>query len=383
MAREHTENRELKTENPSVADTARLRLWLVRLGSFALAGGLLYLALRGVDFGAMAEALRRADYRWLAPLVGLALLSHTLRAWRWTVLLDALPADPRGQADALPADAHGHVLRRASLKTAFYSLMIGYMVNYVTPRLGELVRTGNQALQEDRSFGGVLGTVVAERVLDVLMLALALASTLALLAHRFSALDALFFAPARQRLEGLPLGLGLLALAGVLALGGLLALLAWRSARARGLWHTRLAPLLTPFRDGLATVLRTGRPAALVGSTLAIWACYALMAYCPLAILNLAAPYDLGLVDAWELMALGSLGLLVPSPGGLGSYHYVTIEALVHLFGVPEAAAATYAVLTHGVQLVLYVLAGGLCLVLQGIPLRALWRVARRKQDAS
>lgn len=340
--------------------TGRLRAWLIRLGSFALAGALLYLALRGANLAAMRDAFTSARYRWLFPLVGVVLLSHLLRAWRWTVLLDALPA----RNPAPPS--------RASLGTAFASLMIGYMVNYATPRLGELVRTGNQALRERRSFGAVLGTVIAERVLDVLVLALAVGSTLLLLASRSTELGRLFFTPIRERLAGLPLDsllvTGGLAIAAALLLG----VLAWRSDALCDAWSQHAYPALATFRDGLVTVLRSGRPAALILSTFGIWCCYTLMAYLPLRMLSLAQPYGLGLLEAWELMALGSLGMLVPSPGGLGSYHYVTVQSLAYLFGVPETGAAAYAVLTHGAQLLLYLAMGSLCLVLQGDSLRAL-----------
>jgi hypothetical protein len=69
-------------------------------------------------------------------------------------------------------------------------------------------------------------------------------------------------------------------------------------------------------------------------------------------------------------MAIGALGILVPSPGGIGSYHYITEQALVHLYGVPAAEALTYAVLTHGAQLVFYTLAGGVAVLYQGTGLR-------------
>lgn len=105
------------------------------------------------------------------------------------------------------------------------------------------------------------------------------------------------------------------------------------------------------------------------------------MAYIPFKMLHLAAPYDIGLLDAWALMAIGALGIVVPSPGGIGSYHYITIQALVHLYGLPEAPAATYAVLTNGAQLVFYTLAGGVAVLYQGSGLRPL--LAFRKGSTS
>ena len=213
----------------------RLRRLLMQAGVFALAALLLYLALRGVDFAEVAEALRTAAYGWLVPLFLLTLLSHAIRAWRWTLLLDALPPDAPTAAP-----------RQASFKTAFNALMIGYMVNYVAPRVGEVVRTANLAVQERRTFGGVLGTVVVERILDVIVLLVGLASVFFLLLNQAETLEALFLAPLRSRLDALPL----VVLLAVALLG--FAFFAWlvRSAlrredsRLRLLWDRRLRPVL-------------------------------------------------------------------------------------------------------------------------------------------
>ena len=68
-----------------------IRRRLFQLGSFGLAGILLWLALRGVDFGRVADDLRGADYRWLIPLAAVTLASHWIRAYRWRLFLEAVP----------------------------------------------------------------------------------------------------------------------------------------------------------------------------------------------------------------------------------------------------------------------------------------------------
>ena len=347
--------------------SARIRTVLTHVGSFVLAGLLLYLALRGVDFGAVVGALQRADYRWLALLVVVALASHLLRAWRWRALIDALP-EPEAQEQP----------GRVSLGLAFRSVMIGYMVNYAAPRLGEVARTANLAAQSRRRFSAVFGTVVAERVLDVLVLGLVLASVFFLLLDRTATLGDLFVDPLVDRLgRG-----GVLLLAGLLVtVSGLVLALLRRALRReqsalRVFWGRRVAPVLASFKDGLLTLGRTRRPAGIVLSTVAMWGCYGLMAHLPFLMLGMTGSYELSLLDSWAIMALGAIGVVIPSPGGVGSYHYITIQTLVHLFAVEQDAAATYAVLTHAAQLVLYVLIGAACLMQQGSRLSALRRDA-------
>lgn len=316
-----------------------------------LAGVLLWLALRGLDAEALAQTLGRTDLGWLAPLVAVALVSHALRAWRWHILLEALPSGAP---------------RRVSLKTAFYSVMIGYMVNNAVPRLGELARTANLAAREGLRFGGVLGTVVVERLVDLAVLAVVLLTVALALSGRLAEGAAGFLAALGAGVEGAPVAA--VAAVGLAVAAGALALRVRQRGAGGGVWAERVRPALAAFGDGLRTVGRSPRRGALVAGTVAMWGCYWLMAYLPLLLFGMAGAYGLGLGEAWALMALGAVGVSVPAPGGVGSYHYVTVLALVHLFGTPEGPAAAYALLTHAIPLVLYTVVGALCLVLQGGP---------------
>lgn len=352
--------------------TSRARRILIQVGIFALAGVLLYLALRGAELDKVAEALREAEYGWLVPLFVVTILSHLLRAWRWQVLLEALP--PRSPGAGPP---------RVSLKTAFYSLMVGYMVNYALPRMGEVVRTADVAAQEKLSFSGVLGTVVVERILDVLMLALGLVVSLLLLFDQRGALQEHLIDPVLQNIGQIPALLwgGLL-----LGIGAVVMFIYWKAfrpedARLRRFWNKRLRSIWMSFKDGLATVLRSPRRFTLVFSTPAIWFCYLLMAYVPLLLFDLVGPYNLSLLDTLSIMILGAVGVAMPLPGGAGSFHYITIQTLVFLFGVNESLAVTYAFFVHGAQLVFFVIVGSLCLLLQGSSLSTLYSQIKTAQQ--
>lgn len=329
---------------PMPASKTRARL--IQLVSLALGVGLLVLALRPVDFAALGEALRDANYLYLIPLTVLALAAHAIRAWRWGLLLDALPDD-----------------RTARLGATFPALMIGYMVNYAAPRLGEVARAVTLARQTRLPLPGVVGTVAAERVLDVLTLAVALVIAFALAAGR--GLDALF-APTLEAVDGVVDGLPafgwvLLGLGVMLGAAMLWLAVRWlRRAAERGGAEGRAGRLLgviEAFRDGLLALVRVRRRAALIGSTAVIWLLYAVLAYLPLLMFDI----PLGFGEAWVLMAVGSAAMVVPTPGGVGSYHYVTIQAMTRLFAVGVAPATAYAVFLHAAQLVLYVASGFVC----------------------
>ncbi|WP_263809774.1 lysylphosphatidylglycerol synthase transmembrane domain-containing protein, partial [Salinibacter pepae] len=337
------------------------RRWF-QIGSFVLAGGLLALAVYGVDMSNIWTAFRKADYRWLLPLVVLVLGSNLFRAWRWQILVEALPD---------PEDRAGHTARARMLEASFSSVMIGYMVNYVAPRMGEVARTANLSARTPYRFSSIFGTVVSERIFDTAVLGAALLSAVGLLVNRLDVLREQFVAPAWARLQSIPLdwlaggALGLLLLL-VLAIGGARWLLQREDSGLGRVWATTLKPAAVSFRKGMTTLVASPRRGAIVLSTVGMWAGYLLMAYLPFRMLHLAEPYGIGILDAWALMAIGAIGILVPSPGGIGSYHYITEQALVHLYGVPSAEALTYAFLTHGAQLVFYTLAGLVAVVYQG-----------------
>lgn len=317
----------------------------VHAASILLAAFLLWLALRGVNWEVLSSTFMRADYRWLLPILFVTLLSHWLRALRWALFLDTVPAVGRVGAGSPPP---------VSRRNTFVSVMVGYMANYAGPRLGEVIRTANVARQEKRSFSAVLGTVVAERAVDMLTFGLCLATIPLIYADQLLPLWALLTEPVASWLTATPAwilwGAGL----GASVLGLSAWYLVWKGLSG----GSRLAALADRFRTGLLSVLRTGRTVQVVLMTLAIWICYGFMAWLPFLMLGQGGPFGIGPVDAWGLMLIGAVGVIIPSPGGIGTYHFITIQALALLYGMPQTDAASYALLTHTGQMLLYVAVG-------------------------
>ncbi len=323
----------------------RLRRAVGRTGLIVLALGLFYLALRGVSLVEVLSALRQGSYWWLAPLIAVALASHVIRAWRWQELMRALPEQP-------------HV----PLKIAFGGVMVGYMVNYALPRVGELVRCTHVAGLAKLRLGAVFGTVVTERILDVMALLAGLAVSLVLLLDRADIVQETLLEPAVESVVAMrgPFAM-FAALAVIVALTGAFAL--FRKGliptdRLKRLWHS--------FRDGLLSARHSTRKTGLIISTVLMFLLYAGMAYIPLVMFDIARPYALSFLDALAIMFIGAIGVVVPAPGGIGSFHYITRITLVSLFGVPAPLAVTYAVFVHGAQLVLYALVGLVIVLVQG-----------------
>jgi len=103
----------------------------------------------GISFKSLIRDSLRANFYILFLTVIVVLFSHLLRAFRWRVILQELKQD-------------------ISLVDTWGSIMVGYLFNNFVPRLGEIVRAYATGKLEDVSVSGVFGTIVLERLFDML-----------------------------------------------------------------------------------------------------------------------------------------------------------------------------------------------------------------------
>src|ERR1700761_6386158 len=128
----------------------------------ALAAFFVWLSLKDMNaqsWAQLRDALDRANYWLLIPVLGLLLASHWLRALRWRQLIQPMGYEP-------------------SRINCFLGVMIGYFVNLGAPRLGEVVKCTILARYEKVSADKLVGPIVAERAFDVVCLAVVFGLTL-------------------------------------------------------------------------------------------------------------------------------------------------------------------------------------------------------------
>jgi uncharacterized membrane protein YbhN (UPF0104 family) len=68
----------------------------------------------------------------------------------------------------------------------------------------------------------------------------------------------------------------------------------------------------------------------------------------------------LNAIDGLTVLAIGSLGIVAPVPGGIGAYHFIVTELFTRLFEIPAYAGAAYATASHAAQTLIIILAGTL-----------------------
>ena len=322
--------------------------------SFALAGVFVFFAFRGIDWASFAQDIRQTRWIWVLAFCVVSVGALIFRMLRWQALLRPL----HGGADAAESGSGGSAAGGAGGKVSALRVWdannVGNIVNVVIPGSGEFVRcgymTGGRA-----SYDKVLGTVVTERICDVLAIVLLMAIAILCGSEQMKQ----FF---RTNIAGA--AAGQLSLLWVLA--GVLLLLA---AGIWALWHFRernafcgkIADKLKGFAGGMTSFVRMRKKWLFIIYTIGIWTMYVLMSYS--IIKAMPELSHLGAADALFLCAIGNFASVIPVPGGIGAYHYLVALSLSGIYGVSWETGLLNATLNHELHAILILLLGAVSYV--------------------
>lgn len=305
----------------------------------ALATGFLWLAFQGVAPARLWSAVRQASASWLALSVFLLFLSIFPRAWRWQILLKP-------------------VCRQISFLKASHAILVGYAATNVISRAGEIAR--GVALQRDRRLplSGILATILVERAIDMLALLIFLGGVLYFSRGRI--------VTAFPWMEGV----ALFALAATVSILVLFALLSIYGDRALNIvplpvrWVSRsaadrLTGILRSVFQGLGGVHATSGYIGILVSSILLNLVYILTTYVTFFAFGFPSRFDLGFFDAVVVLVISTIGVIIPTPGGTGTYHYFCSQTLNSVCDVPLADALAFATVMHGLAFITYLVAGG------------------------
>lgn len=316
--------------------TERTRLVLKYLLSGLLTVLFLYLAFRGTDFTAIRESLSSAHYSWILLYTAILLVSHLFRALRWRYLLDPIK-------------------KGIGVRNLFSAVMIGYFMNNVLPRAGELVRPYSLAKLESVSRSSALATIVVERILDAMAFLFLIAI-----------LPLVYVGPLSQSFPWLAdAGLIVMLFVG-LALASMVVVVYRRTVLDKILgvvagilperFGKRIGQIAHRFVDGFLFVKHPRNFLPILALSILTWFCYALMTY--VGFFAFGLEQSMGFRAAIVVLAISSIGVAVPTPGSTGSYHFFTSQAMLRLFAVPEEIALSYATVTHAAGYILSTVVG-------------------------
>jgi uncharacterized protein (TIRG00374 family) len=299
------------------------------LFSILLSALFLYLAFRGKDIGQLWTSLIEVHWSWFVLLFVGSALSHVLRAWRWKYLLYPIKKD-------------------VSLRNTFSATMIGYLINNVVPRLGEFVRPYSMKKLEGISRSATMGTIVLERILDLVTFAMFVLTVFAIYSEQFviwfpslANIDWLFIAGAAMMM----IIFILMFLKAELMLQFVKRFLFLLPERMRG----TAVKIYDSFITGFQASKYPGNYLMIAATSLLIWLSYIILLYVPFFIYDFSNNPEINFGAASVLQVASGFAFALPTPSGIGSYHAFTSFALTQMFNVDPETALSYAVYTHAV----------------------------------
>ncbi|MDH5475538.1 MAG: flippase-like domain-containing protein [Cyclobacteriaceae bacterium] len=276
----------------------------------------------------------------------IAVISHLIRAERWRLLLSPLNYN-------------------IQLSESFMSVMVGYFINLVIPRGGEVSRCYNLFRLNKTPINISFGTVIVERIVDVIFL-------LSLITFSFFIeLDTLlaFFKSLNLSLssKGLVPSIGkiliFVSVIAIMVIAVKILLAKKRSLFLKMIIKTREA--LRGIKEGVAAILKLEKRGLFIVYSLMIWICYFLMSY----IVMKAFPdtENLSFLAALTIFVIGGIAMAVPLPGGVGSYHVLVPAGLVFLYAIPQDKAIAFTIIFHGWQTIVIIIIGASSLLISQI----------------
>ena len=284
----------------------------------------------------LANAFKEANYFWILLSTLFGVLSHLSRAERWKYTIQPLGKTPK-------------------FWNSFFTVMIGYVANYALPRLGEVTRPALLGRYEKLSFNKLFGTIVAERVADLLILALIMVCI------AFAELDVL-----KDQLyilldEGSgkfsPRNILILAIVVIVAGGAFFFFMLGKSTNP---FFMKIREIFRGIYDGILSILRMENKLPFILHTLFIWIMYIGMFYICFFSLNETADASFSAVLAAFVM--GSLSIVFVQ-GGLGVFPIAIMETLM-LYGISKTSALALGWILWSSQTLMIIILGVLSIPL-------------------
>lgn len=293
---------------------------------------------KDIKLESLTEALRQASVFWIALSVIISIWGYWLRAWRWKLLIEA--------------DDN----RRVKTTRVFLALMTGYLVNLLIPRAGEVARCGVLKKSDRLQMGKLLGTVILERTVDMLFL-------IGIVFLVFVAENRIFLALVgdlvsmetlwRAVTDYLPLLVAFVLAVGILGYWG------FNKYRDRGIVK-KIRHFLQDFLKGLRSVGHLKNQWGFWSSSAMIWFIYFIMMYW--VAIAMPSTDSLSASSVLMVMVMGSIGMIAPVQGGIGTFHALVAYILL-FYGLEEEEGKIFAVIIHSTQMLTVILLGIISLI--------------------
>lgn len=302
------------------------------LAFFAVGAFIFWLIYKDQDIERIKSVLKNdVNYFWVILSLFIGLLSHISRTLRWGLMIEPIGHKPR-------------------FVNTFLAVMVGYLMNMAFPRMGEISRCGVLARYEKLSFTKLIGTVVAERAVDMVSLLILLA--IVIFSQFGKMLNFLYNNPGiGEKLSSV--------VTSPFLIGGLSAfvilLFVFRKAFKHTVFYRKLVEIIKNFKEGFISIGSIKRKGWFFFHSFFIWAMYYLMLY--LVFFSFDFTRNLGPIAGLTTFVLASFGMVAPVQGGIGAWHFMAKEAL-SLYGIANENGIIFAFVAHSSMTLMIIIIG-------------------------
>jgi hypothetical protein len=255
------------------------------------------------DKEAMFVSMRQARLWIIIPVLISGFLSHWFRALRWKMILRPLDIAPTTTNTTL-------------------AILVGYLVNLLVPRMGEVAKCTILAKNEHVPADKMIGTVVAERAVDMI--------TLGVITFAAFALQADVIGEFTSSLLGKFAAKTTLLIAAITGMVFMVLVLIYVYRKYK---HSKIGRFIKGMTDGVTSIWRLKQRWQFIGLTILMWGMYYFQVL--LGFWSLPATDHLGVLAGLVVLVFGSIGMIA-TPGGLGAYPALVALILVY-YGLPDA----------------------------------------------
>ena len=256
------------------------------------------------------QSLQHAHYIYLVPVFIITILGHISRAVRWKILIEPMGYTPK-------------------TSNAFYAVMCGYFANTFLPRVGEIFRCTLLSKNENIPTTKLIGTILVERVFDLLCYFLLIVITFLIQIETVSS----FIKDKVNRIIAIKSQFPVWLIISIILVAGLIAFyfVKWILERYKDHHYiVKLKGFHIGLREGYSTILHLKKRKKFLAHSIFIWACYLFEIYIGFSALN--ATSSLSITAAFSVLSLATLAMIV-SPGGLGAFP-VAVQQVLLIYNV-------------------------------------------------
>jgi uncharacterized protein (TIRG00374 family) len=313
--------------NPKVKQGIQLAI------SLAVAVWIFWFLYKDIELASLIAQIKTSNWFWIFFSLAISLLGFWIRGWRWALLIQAEEGEP------------------VTSNRAYHAVMIGYLANLLVPRAGEVARCGVLSRTNGISVGHLIGTVILERSIDLLFL-------IGTILLAFLLENKLFLSLSGDLIDVNTLGNSLLSnlplLIGGIVIGVIFFYLLFRRFRNHGVIN-KLQNFGRQLLTGVKSISTLKNPVGFWASSIVIWIIYFLTMYT--VSLGIQSTANLTPSEVLLVMVMGSIGMVAPVQGGIGTFHALVAYILIQ-FGVSETDGKIFAAIIHGTQVMMVMVAG-------------------------